>query len=122
VLALQPLARTCHDHLDRPPAVFVSALRRSAESWRIDRAELKRAEWFWRQRPEAWLFKLIERRPFLMLAGFTLATLSLVAFVHVLVWAACFAVYPVYVHVETRRRLRWERCYAQALRRIARVG
>lgn len=117
---LHPLARTCRDHDDRPPADFVAAVARELDAWRVNEDELARAEWLWEHRPCSALFRLMERHPFFALVAFTAATLSLVALLNVLVWACCFATYPLFIYAQARRHECWQRSYRQALARIIR--
>jgi Flp pilus assembly protein TadB len=117
VLALHPIAARLA-HTARPPADFVAAAMQRAEAWRINDAELRRAEWFWLRRPRSALFRSVDRHPFLSFVAFTAATLAIVALLNVLVWAACFAAYPLFVYAQSRRFARWQRCYRQALGRI----
>lgn len=114
------LARTCRRLSGRPPAVFVSAVVNRRDRWQIDDGELQRAEWMWLHRPDSPLQRLMQHRPFFAFTTYALATLPLVVWVHVLAWAACFALYPLFVYTTSQRIARWERCYRQALRRIVR--
>lgn len=105
---------------DHPPRRLIVSLGRHRAFNGVNKAELARAEWLWRKRPDSRLYAWLDRHAFLGFSAFTLLLLPLAFLVPVMVWAALYALYPVYLIRRGRALERWRYSYTLALWRLAR--
>jgi hypothetical protein len=101
-----------------PPRVFLQALSGRGEAWTANPEEIARAEWLWTKRPATRLHDWVHEHSFTAFGLFTLSTLLIIPWAHVMLWLLAFATYPLFLFRSSRKIARWEECYRCSLWRI----